>query len=202
MGERIYIDRDWTYAGEFSADMVFHPMTGGEKVSLPHSTAITPLHYFDEHIYQKVAGYQRIIFGEEAFAGKDVYITFEGAAHEATVYLNGKELFVHRNGYTAFTILLSDLKIGEDNLLTVKLDDVELVLLGDGHNVANAGVDEHAYALAFCGEIAWHLGHITAAFWPEDKAHPVDAEGLYLADVIGIAHTTHLYYWTIYHLTI
>ena len=125
MGERIYIDRDWTYAGEFSADMVFHPMTGGEKVSLPHSTAITPLHYFVEHIYQKVAGYQRIIFGEEAFAGKDVYITFEGAAHEATVYLNGKELFVHRNGYTAFTILLSDLKIGEDNLLTVKLDSRE-----------------------------------------------------------------------------
>lgn len=125
MGKRIYMDRGWTYADTFAAGMVFEPMTSGEEVSLPHSTAITPLHYFDESAYQKVCCYQRTIFGEEDFTGKDVSITFEGAGHEATVYLNGEQLFTHRNGYTAFTVPLKKLKIGEDNLLTVRLDSRE-----------------------------------------------------------------------------
>ncbi len=125
MGERIYIDRDWNYKDSFSEEYKGTLMQDAAFVSLPHSVSETPLHYFDENIYQKVSCYQRVIFGKEEWAGKDVFITFEGAAHEAEVYLNGTFLGVHRCGYTAFTFLLKDLKCGEDNLITVRLDSRE-----------------------------------------------------------------------------
>jgi hypothetical protein len=34
--------------------------------------------------------------------------------------------------------------------------------------------------------------HISAGFWPEDKAHQINAKSLNLADVFGIAHATNL----------
>lgn len=125
MSERIYIDREWRYRDTFEDGQKGNLMEDAPFVSLPHSVAVTPLHYFDESVYQKISCYQKTVFGKEEWAGKDVFITFEGAAHEAEVYLNGAFLGVHRCGYTAFTFLLKDLKIGEDNLITVRLSSSE-----------------------------------------------------------------------------
>ena len=127
MSERIYIDREWRYRDTFEDGQKGNLMEEAPFVSLPHSVAVTPLHYFDESVYQKISCYQKTVFGKEEWAGKDVFITFEGAAHEAEVYLNGAFLGVHRCGYTAFSFLLSDLRIGQDNLITVKLDSRESV---------------------------------------------------------------------------
>ena len=127
MSERIYIDREWIYKDEFSEEQKGNLIDDAPYVTLPHSVCVTPLHYFDESVYQKVSCYQRVIFGEKEWEGKEVFITFEGAAHEAEVYLNGAFLGVHRCGYTAFSFLLSDLRIGQDNLITVKLDSRESV---------------------------------------------------------------------------
>ena len=124
MEERCYIDRDWTYCDAYEETMREQPMSGGEKVTLPHTVVETPLHYFDEGIYQKLSCYQRYIPWEDCFEGKEVYITFEGAAHEATVFLNGQELIRHKSGYTAFTVRLP-LERRDDNLLTVRLDSRE-----------------------------------------------------------------------------
>ncbi|MCQ2981726.1 MAG: glycoside hydrolase family 2 protein, partial [Treponemataceae bacterium] len=58
--------------------------------------------------------------------GKCLLLTFEGAAHAATVYVNGAELYTHRCGYTAFTVDISEaLRYGEPNELAVLVDSNE-----------------------------------------------------------------------------
>lgn len=123
---RIYINNQWNYLENFS-NKIFESKYKCEEVCLPHSFAITPLNYFDESCYQKTSGYRRIIKTEKDWKDKRVFVTFEGAAHEAFVYLNGKLLGKHSSGYTAFTIELTNelLPVGKNNVLVVKLDSHE-----------------------------------------------------------------------------
>ena len=95
-------------------------------VRLPHTVKEMPLHYADHTSYQMVCGYRkRIELGEE-LAGKRLFLQFDGAAHIATVYFNGKEVAHHRCGYTAFRAEITEAAVlGGENLLTVKLDTTE-----------------------------------------------------------------------------
>ena len=61
----------------------------------------------------------------EEMAGKRLFLRFDGAAHIATVYVNGRECAHHRCGYTAFTVEVTDLAGEGENTLAVKLDTTE-----------------------------------------------------------------------------
>lgn len=85
-----------------------------------------PQHYADSQSYQMVCGYRKKLTLEPALAGKRMFVQFDGAAHIATVYLNGKELATHRCGYTAFRVDITDAAVlGGENWLAVKLDTTE-----------------------------------------------------------------------------
>ncbi|MBE6015238.1 MAG: glycoside hydrolase family 2 protein [Lachnospiraceae bacterium] len=128
MRERVYINRDWKHSGEYRDSYAKEVMETGDTVDIPHTVAETSYSYFDESIYQMVSAYQRILRPEEAWKGKRIILTFEGAAHRAEVFLNGELIAEHKCGYTAFSADISDrLRFGEDNLLTVKLDSRESV---------------------------------------------------------------------------
>ncbi|MBR4760284.1 MAG: glycoside hydrolase family 2 protein [Lachnospiraceae bacterium] len=128
MGQKIYLDNDWEFTTQFTEDMIEgnFDRAGLEKVRLPHTTAQLPFHYFDEHEYQMLCGYVRHIYGEKEWAGKTVLLTFEAVGHDATVYVNGTKICENHCGYTAFTADLTEhLKLGEDNLLVVRVDSRE-----------------------------------------------------------------------------
>ncbi len=79
---------------------------------LPHTCKETPLHYFDEHCYQMISGYRRVIEAEKAWEGKKILLTIDGAAHDSEVFLNGGEsgrtsLWIHSfyDGYQRSTPL-------------------------------------------------------------------------------------------------
>lgn len=130
MENRIYLMRDWSFCENFSEEMITAPMPEDAcaTVTLPHTCKETPFHYFDEHIYQMISCYQRVIVPEEAWKDKVVLLTFEAVGHEADVYLNGRHLLNHKNGYTAFTVDLTRvLNYGEENLLTVRVDSNETI---------------------------------------------------------------------------
>lgn len=130
MENRIYLMRDWSFCENFSEEMITAPMEADAcaTVTLPHTCKETPFHYFDEHIYQMISCYQRVIVPEEAWKDKVVLLTFEAVGHEADVYLNGRHLLNHKNGYTAFTVdLTRALNYGEENLLTVRVDSNETI---------------------------------------------------------------------------
>ena len=125
---RQYINENWMFTEKFTDELIGEvgPASQMESVRLPHTCKETPFHYFDEHLYQMVSCYQRVLFAEEAWEGKTVLLTFDGVGHESAVYLNGEEIGRHHCGYTAFTLDLSEkLRYGEENLLTVRVDSRE-----------------------------------------------------------------------------
>lgn len=125
---RVYLNNDWEYSPVFLSEMKNQDFTGDfEKVRLPHSFSQTPFNSFSTEIYQKDAAYRRFFRTDGEWAGKKVFLTVEGAAHKAEVYLNGEKLAVHECGYTAFTVDLTDnLKHnGGENLLVIRLDSRE-----------------------------------------------------------------------------
>ena len=94
-------------------------------VRLPHTVKELPLHYADHKAYQMVCGYRKTLPWDASYAGKRLFVQFDGAAHIATVYLNGKELTTHRCGYTAFRVEITDVMEQGENILAVKLDTTE-----------------------------------------------------------------------------
>ncbi|MDB5523672.1 MAG: lacZ [Rhizobium sp.] len=115
---------NWVFSEGFSGETV-NTMQDGETVRLPHSAVELPYNYFDESRYQKAFTYQKIIRWESDFEGRFVALVFDAAMADAVVYLNGKEIVAHKDGYTPFEARLTPhLKKG-DNLLTVKIDGSE-----------------------------------------------------------------------------
>ncbi len=125
---RTYYMRGWRFSPQFEETMLTERMGAEEgcTVDLPHTCKETPFHYFDEQIYQMVCCYQKLIKAPEGWRGKKLLLTFDAVGHEADVYLNGEHVGNHKCGYTAFTLDLSEkLRIGEENLLTVRVNTKE-----------------------------------------------------------------------------
>ena len=97
-----------------------------QAVRLPHTVKELPLHYIDHEAYQMLCGYRKRLPIPVEYANKRLFLQFDGAAHIATVYVNGMEAAHHRSGYTAFRCEITDLVTpGEDALIAVKLDTTE-----------------------------------------------------------------------------
>lgn len=128
MGEKISICNGWKFTPEYSDALLVadYDESMMEEVRIPHTVKETPLHYFDEEIYQMVSGYRYHLKADSVWQEKRIFVTFDGAAHEATVFLNGHRLGVHSSGYTAFTFELTKyLNFEKDNVLAVRLDSRE-----------------------------------------------------------------------------
>ena len=125
MTHRLYLNDDWLFTEQFEDSLVApeYPENTLQPVRLPHTCKETPFHYFDESLFQMVSGYRRHLLIPKNWQGKRILLTFEGAAHDSTVFCNGKKVGEHHCGYTAFTVDLTDnVLYGQDNLLCVRLD--------------------------------------------------------------------------------
>lgn len=128
MTHRLYLNDDWLFTEQFEDSLVApeYPENTLQPVRLPHTCKETPFHYFDESLYQMVSGYRRHLLIPKDWQGKRILLTFEGAAHDSTVFCNGKKVGEHHCGYIAFTVDLTDnVLYGQDNLLCVRLDSRE-----------------------------------------------------------------------------
>ncbi|MCM1166307.1 MAG: glycoside hydrolase family 2 protein [Lachnospiraceae bacterium] len=115
----------WEFTAEWNGDF---PNGGGsaQPVRLPHTCRELPLHCIEPDDYQMLCGYRRDLAIPAELSGKRLFLQFDGAAHIAAVYVNGKEAAVHRCGYTAFRAEVTGLiTYGETNRLAVKLDTSE-----------------------------------------------------------------------------
>ena len=128
MTHRFYLNDDWLFTEQFEDSLAApeYPENTLQPVRLPHTCKETPFHYFDESLYQMVSGYRRHLQVPADWQGKQILLTFEGAAHDSTVFCNGKKVGEHHCGYTAFTVDLTDnVLYGQDNLLCIRLDSRE-----------------------------------------------------------------------------
>ena len=97
-----------------------------EEVRLPHTVKALPYNYCNENDYQKLSGYRREFFAPKEWEGRTVLLTFGAVAHDATVFCNGRRVFHHSCGYTAFTVdLTSALHLGQKNVVAVRCDSRE-----------------------------------------------------------------------------
>ena len=96
MSERIYLNNDWKFAEQFEASMTeaAYDDSTMQNVRLPHTCKETPLHYFDEHCYQMISGYRRVIEAEKAWENITVdtqllrWISAEHSAMEKKISLS------------------------------------------------------------------------------------------------------------------
>ena len=125
---RIYLNEGWKFSEHFEASMcgTDYDTSQMEDVRIPHTNKEVPFHYFDEHEYQMICGYRKSFPAKEEWKNKRVFITFEGVAHSARVFINGREAASHHCGYTAFTVeLTEDLFWDRENILAVEVDTTE-----------------------------------------------------------------------------
>ena len=130
MENKLYFNDGWLYASEFSKEMIEPSYTGSlEKIRLPHTVAVTPFNNFSVSRYEKLSLYRKEFVTEPSWSGKKFLVTFEGAAHQSEVFINGKSVCIHPCGYTAFTVDLTEhlAPCSQKNVLAVKLDSRESV---------------------------------------------------------------------------
>ena len=115
---------DWFFTEHCDDAFLRGEPAKAERVRLPHTCRELPLHYAAPKDYEMVCGYRRYFAAPES--GDRLFLRFDGAAHQAEVFVNGKKAGEHRGGYTAFTLEITDLvHPGEGNLLSVRLDTRE-----------------------------------------------------------------------------
>ena len=123
---RISLCEGWFFTKEWSENF---PQGKGDarQVRIPHNIGTPlPLHYTDPLDYAGICGYRRILKIPEDAKGKRLFLTFDGAAHAAEVYVNGVKAGEHFCGYTAFRVEITNLvTLGADNLVAVRLDTTE-----------------------------------------------------------------------------
>lgn len=115
----------WEFTEKWNED--FPSFEGAaQEVRLPHSVRALPQNYATPADYEMICGYRRKLYIPEEYAGKRLFLQFDGAAHIASVYVNGTFAAEHRCGYTAFCVEISSLvRMGEENSVAVKLDCTE-----------------------------------------------------------------------------
>ena len=103
---QLNLPHDWAIEGEFSKD---NPSgTGGG--ALPGG----------------IGWYRKTFVADETYAGKKVFIDFDGVYMNSEVFINGHSLGKRPYGYISFRYDLTPyLKIGEENVIAVRVDNQE-----------------------------------------------------------------------------
>ena len=115
---------DWGFTPQWNEAFAKGEGTA-EPVRLPHTVKELPLHYADSESYQMLCGYRRTLNVTEEMQSKRLFLQFDGAAHIAAVYVNGRELAQHRCGYTAFRVEITGAVHPGENIVAVRLDTTE-----------------------------------------------------------------------------
>ena len=120
----ISLNNGWQFTEEWSEDFLLGKGQY-EEVRIPHTNRMLPYHSIDSGSYQMVCGYRKTVNSPCDMEGKRAFLQFEGAAHIASVYVNGEEKLTHRCGYTAFRVEITDeLRDGKADI-AVRLDTTE-----------------------------------------------------------------------------
>ena len=121
----ISLCRGWQFTETWSEDFL-RGLVPGVPAELPHTVRDCAQHYAGPEDYEMLCGYRRALNIPEEYRGKRLFLQFDGAAHIATVFVNGVETVTHRCGYTAFRVEITDLvNFGGENTVAVRLDCTE-----------------------------------------------------------------------------
>ena len=94
-----------------------------QTVNIPHTwNAIDA--YTQRKYFKGIGWYHKNLLLTNKYAGKKLFINFEGVFLKADVYINGKFVGEHKGGYTAFTFDISNyVTIPGKNSIAIKVDN-------------------------------------------------------------------------------
>lgn len=96
-----------------------------DEVSLPHTAFIEPLVVSGTQ-WTGICWYKKIYRPGKRQRHRHTGLLFDGAMHDAIVYLNGAEIARHTGGYLPFYVnLTNDLEYGKENEILIRLDNRE-----------------------------------------------------------------------------
>ena len=117
--ERIDLPHDWTMT--LKKNRACDPFAGAYPNTHYHRYMLE--RHSDVKQVENIGWYRKQFAFLPEWAGKRVFIEFEGVYRDATVWCNGVYLDRHASGYTGFTLELTDhLVPGEDNSIAVRVD--------------------------------------------------------------------------------
>ena len=103
----VSINKGWNFSKSISTgasvDQFARFGGRGEKVDLPHTWNSTDF-MSPEGYYRGYGSYSRRLGIPAAYAGKRLFLKFEGAGSEAEVFVNGRGVGSHKGAYNSFVI--------------------------------------------------------------------------------------------------
>ncbi len=119
MIEKIYLNNDWSFTTSNQPE--------SKIVRIPHTSMETPFHYFDEKEYQFISFYKKEVNIPIEWLGLHLFLTFEGVAHIAKLYVNNQFVGEHKGGYHAFSFDIAPfVQFGMINNICVEVDNREI----------------------------------------------------------------------------
>ncbi|HTB85011.1 MAG TPA: glycoside hydrolase family 2 TIM barrel-domain containing protein [Candidatus Sulfotelmatobacter sp.] len=93
-------------------------------ISLPHTWNNLDGQAASTNYYRGTGWYRSHVTVEKGFAGRELFLKFDGAFLVTDVYVNGTHLGEHEGGFADFVFDATPyLKIGEDNVIAVKVNN-------------------------------------------------------------------------------
>jgi beta-galactosidase len=141
----IDVDKDWRFqrADAPGAEAVDFDDRAWSRVTLPHTWNAKDGQDGGDDYYRGVGWYRRRVALPKAESGRELYVEFDGANLETTLFVNGHEVGHHAGGYTRFRFdVTSVAKPGAVNVLAVKVS-----------NAANPNVPPRSADFTFFGGI-------------------------------------------------
>jgi beta-galactosidase len=122
----INLNEDWKfYKGPRGVAGIFSKQnTNWVTVSLPHTWNAKDGTDGGNNYYRGDCWYQKEINIPKSYQGKSLYLQFGAANKEAEVFINGKSIFTHIGGYTAFTVeITNEVNYGQTNQIAVRVNN-------------------------------------------------------------------------------
>lgn len=130
--ETIALNEQWKF--HFTWDVTTHPKE--QTVNLPHTWNASDTAVDARHFQRTEGVYTKKLLIKNEWAGKRLFLYFEGVNSVADVFINKHYAGEHKGGYTAFCLEITAwVKPGQDNQLMVQASNAErqdvLPLCGD-----------------------------------------------------------------------
>ncbi len=90
-------------------------------IGLPHSFSIP--YFASPHVYVGYGWYRKHFNVPAPWAGKRLFLEFEGAFQDAEIFVNGRRLGEHKGGYTGFSLDITGAVKTGGNVVAVRLNN-------------------------------------------------------------------------------
>jgi beta-galactosidase len=149
---RVCIDADWRFepSDVAGADQVDFDDAAWQSVNLPHDwTAagpFSPAHSkYNGYLPRGLGWYRKHLTLDSSFAGRQVYLEFEGVFRNSTFWVNGRKAGTHASGYTGAVYDLTPYLHcdGKENILAMRVDGRR----GEGWWYEGCGIYRHVWLI-------------------------------------------------------